>query len=104
MPFELETAIPRGTGAHQLDQPMDSGPEARTAGREIGRKIAEQIGALPEMQREVFALRYYEDRSLAEIAALSRVSIGTVKTHLFRATRRIRKAVEALYGTRFPWS
>src|SRR5439155_896003 len=54
--------------------------------------------------QEVFALRYYEDRSLAEIAALSRVSIGTVKTHLFRATRRIRKAVEALYGTRFPWS
>jgi len=105
MPFELETAIPRGRGTNQVDQPMDSAdPEARAAGREIGRKIAEQIGALPEMQREVFALRYYEDRSLAEIAALFRVSTGTVKTHLFRATRRIRKAVEALHGTRFPWS
>src|SRR5437867_13306176 len=62
MPFEAETAIPRGRGASQVEQPMDSAdPEARAAGREIGRKIAEQIGALPEMQRAVFALRYYED-------------------------------------------
>ena len=54
------------------------------------------------MQREVFALRYYEDRSLAEIAALCRVTVGTVKTHLFRATQRIGRSLEALYGHRLP--
>ena len=78
-------------------------PEAHVAGREIARKIAEHIGTLPDMQRDVIALRYYEDRSLAEIAALLRVSVGTVKTHLFRATRRIRRSIEALYGTRLPF-
>ena len=50
------------------------------------------------------ALRYYEDRPLAEIAALFGVNIGTVKTHLFRATHRIRKALEAIYGPRLPIS
>jgi len=70
--------------------------------REIGRKIAELIRVLPAMQREVFALRYYDDRSLAEIAALCRVSVGTVKTHLFRATQRIGRSMEALYGHRLP--
>ena len=78
-------------------------PETHVAGREIARKIAEHIGTLPDMQRDVFALRYYEDRSLAEIAVLLRVSVGTVKTHLFRATRRVRQSIEALYGARFPF-
>ena len=103
-PLDLDVAAPSGGGANQLDDPVDfaADPEARCVGREIGRKIAEQVGTLPDMQRDVFALRYYEDRPLAEIAALFRVSIGTVKIHLFRATRRIRKAVEILYGTRLP--
>jgi RNA polymerase sigma-70 factor (ECF subfamily) len=78
------------------------GPEARAVRRELSRKIAELIRVLPGMQREVLALRYYEDRSLAEIAALCRVSVGTVKTHLFRATKRIGRSLEALYGHRLP--
>jgi len=89
-----------GQRPNPLETVVDSapGPEARAAGREIGRKIAELVHALPGMQREVFALRYYEDRSLAEIAALFRVNVGTVKTHLFRATQRIRSSLEVLYG------
>ena len=94
---ERPFVVPEGrlgtrTGASPLDTVADSapGPEALAAGREIGRKIAE--------------LRYYDDRSLAEIAALFRVNVGTVKTHLLRATRRIRKSLEALYGPRLPWS
>ncbi len=93
-----------GRAVSPLEMAVDSspGPEARAIGREIGRKIAELIRVLPGMQREVFALRYYDDRSLAEIAALCRVSVGTVKTHLFRATQRIGRSMEALYGHRLP--
>src|SRR2546426_1600211 len=93
-----------GRAVSPLEMAVDSspGPEARAIGREIGRKIAELIRVLPGMQREVFALRYYDDRSLAEIAALCRVSVGTVKPHLFRATQRIGRSMEALYGHRLP--
>jgi len=95
-----------GKGASVLERAVDPGPdlEAQAVGREIARKIAEQLGGLADMQREVFALRYYEDRPLAEIAALFGVNIGTVKTHLFRATQHIRKALEAVYGPRLPIS
>ena len=91
-------------GACPLDEVVDAspGPESRAAGREIARRIAEQVRRLPGMQREVFTLRYYDDRSLAEIAALFRVDVGTIKTHLFRATHRIRRSLEALYGQRLP--
>jgi len=93
-----------GRDPSPIETAVDSspGPETRAAGREIGRKIAELIHVLPGMQREVFALRYYDDRSLAEIAALCRVTVGTVKTHLFRATQRIGRSLEALYGHRLP--
>src|SRR5256885_12837092 len=93
-----------GRGVSPLEMAVDSspGPEARAIGREIGRKIAELIRVLPGMQREVFALRYYDGRSLAEIAPLCRVSVGTVKTHLFRATQRIGRSMEELYGHRLP--
>ncbi len=87
-----------------LDRAADPGPDPERAalGREIGRRVAALMAELPNMQREVFALRYYEDRPLAEIAELFRVDVGTIKTHLFRATHRVRKSLEALYGERFP--
>lgn len=87
-----------------LESAVDSrpDPETRMLARDAGRRVAALMAELPEKQREVFALRYYEDRSLAEIAALFRVDVGTVKTHLFRATHRVRRSLEALYGKRFP--
>jgi RNA polymerase sigma-70 factor (ECF subfamily) len=78
-------------------------PESALLAREAGRKIAELASRLPAKQREVFSLRYYEDRPLAEIAALFGVDVGTVKTHLFRATHRMRRSLEELYGNRLPF-
>ena len=99
-----ESATHDGRAPGPLDAAVDPspGPEARALGREVGRKIAEQICLLSDMQREVFALRYYQDRPLTEIAALFGVDVGTIKTHLFRASRRIRRSLEALYGPRLP--
>src|SRR5437773_923011 len=39
----------------------------------------------------------------AWIAALFGVDVGTIKTHLSRASRRIRRSLEALYGPRLPF-
>jgi RNA polymerase sigma-70 factor (ECF subfamily) len=101
----VEARLRTTDGGSPLDTAVDPtpDPETRLASRELGRKIAELSRALPDMQRDVFALRYYDNRSLAEIAAVFRVEIGTVKTHLFRATRRMRTSLEALYGKRLPF-
>jgi RNA polymerase sigma-70 factor, ECF subfamily len=48
------------------------------------------VRSLPEQQRTVFLLRFGEEMSLAEIAETLRVSVGSVKSQLSRATARVR--------------
>lgn len=52
------------------------------------------VAALDDPYREVVALRFFGDRSLAEIADLTGRPLGTVKTHLHRGLARLRQAVE----------
>jgi RNA polymerase sigma factor (sigma-70 family) len=53
-----------------------------------------EISLLPMRQREVFALRFFVGMDLEGIATALGVDVGTVKTHLHRAVRRVRVAVE----------
>ena len=49
---------------------------------------------LPERQRTVFLLRFVEDMDLLEIAEVTGMKEGTVKTHLFRALQTVRARLE----------
>lgn len=51
---------------------------------ERGSEVLEAVRALPERQRQTIALRYWEDRSVNEIAAILGCGSETVKTHLKR--------------------
>jgi len=57
---------------------------------ELGRVIGEALATLGEDQRMVFVLREYEDLGYGEIAAITGVSEGTVKSRLFRAKESLR--------------
>jgi RNA polymerase sigma-70 factor (ECF subfamily) len=53
------------------------------------------VAELEEPYREVVALRFFGDLSLAEIAAVSGRPLGTVKTHLHRGLGRLRASLAA---------
>jgi len=57
---------------------------------ELRKVIFRAVDRLPKGQRKVFILRHYEGLSLKDIAETLNCSLGTVKAHLFRATRRLR--------------
>ncbi len=58
---------------------------------ELGRRIGEALATLGEDQRMVFVLREYEDLDYREIAEITGVSEGTVKSRLFRAKEVLRQ-------------
>lgn len=61
-----------------------------TAREELG-AVWSALDRLPERQRTVFVLRFVDDLSLEQIAAALGTTVGTVKTHLFRATATLRQ-------------
>ena len=64
-------------------------PAAR-ARDEIRRRVAAAFAELPAAQRETCSLRLLGDLSVEEIARITRVSPGTVKSRLFYGLRRLR--------------
>jgi RNA polymerase sigma-70 factor (ECF subfamily) len=69
-----------------------SDPEHQAGLHEQAAVLARALDDLPARQRTVLVLRYLEGRSVAEIAEALGVGPGTVKTHLVRAVRRVRRA------------
>ncbi len=51
--------------------------------------VAGAVRRLPGSQRAAIVLHYYEDRPVAEIAAILGCSVPTAKVHLFRGRRRL---------------
>jgi RNA polymerase sigma-70 factor (ECF subfamily) len=69
-------------------------PEQMAAGKQQVEQIWKVAGRLSGKQRTVFLLRFVEDMELLEIAAVTGMKEGTVKTHLFRALKSVRVAIE----------
>ncbi len=75
-------------------------PAAHAIAAERSEAVRRAVARLDEPYREVVALRFFGDRSLAEIADESGRPLGTVKTHLHRGMQRLRGllAAEGLDG------
>jgi len=56
--------------------------------------IRRAVARLADPYREVVALRFFGELSLAEIATVTHRPLGTVKTHLRRGLERLRRDVE----------
>ena len=80
-----------------LASPGDPNAEDQVFARQIAERIGRAVARLSLRQRAAFTLRHYEDRSMAEIAEILGLDVGTVKVHLFRATEKLREELHDLY-------
>lgn len=72
-------------------------PRSRAEGREELAILHERLGDLEPEWREVIVLRYFEELSYEEIAAVLEVPLGTVKSRINRARRLLREAMEDVF-------
>lgn len=64
---------------------------------DVSGAVQSAIAALPLLQREVIVLFEFQGLSLEEVAAVACCDAGTVKSRLYRARERLRRAL-APYG------
>jgi RNA polymerase sigma-70 factor (ECF subfamily) len=65
--------------------------------RETAAAVRRILAALPEAQRDVFLLCEYEGLTYPEIAAVLGRPLGTVKSQMFYAVRRVKAGLEELW-------
>jgi RNA polymerase sigma-70 factor (ECF subfamily) len=73
---------------NDLDFP-DHTQSNKLENKELEEKFLEVLASLPEKQREVFSLRYFEDLSFNEISEMLGTSVGGLKANYFHAVRKI---------------
>lgn len=82
----------------------ESGPESDRPDEQYERReekalVEEAIRRLPEKQRAVFVLRFYDQLSYEEIAEILNTSVGGLKANFFHAMRKIEEYVKSVHGS-----
>jgi len=72
--------------------------ETATADDEVARCLHAAIEALPPLQRTLLTLYHLDEVPIAEIARITGLAEGTIKSHLFRSRKRLREALEPRIG------
>ena len=69
----------------------DPTPEQRLVSRERATEITAAVDSLPDRQRTVFTLCHVAEQTTAEVSQAHGLSEATVRVHLFRAVRKLRR-------------
>jgi RNA polymerase sigma-70 factor (sigma-E family) len=87
------------------EYPTEELPEAPAVGEhdamrgtELRAVLWQALARLPEHQRTMLVLRYYEGRTDPEIADILNISVGTVKSSIWRSLRRLREDEVLAFG------
>ena len=66
-------------------------PEDQLLAKERRERLAAALAKLPDRQRSVFMLSHYEGCTSREVSAITGLNESTVRVHLFRAIRKLRR-------------
>jgi len=72
---------------HELEEKLDQQP--LIDGEEIEIKLQKAILSLPEKQRLVFNMKYFDEMKFSEIAAITETSEGALKANYHHARKKI---------------
>jgi RNA polymerase sigma-70 factor (ECF subfamily) len=94
----LRWALPMSAQPHAAPPPepaaQQPSPEDRLMSSERAQQITSAVEQLPDRQRLVFTLCHIAEHTTSEVSEALGLSEATVRVHLFRAVRKLRKLLE----------
>lgn len=63
-------------------------------------RVREVLSKLEDMDRQIIILRYFEEMSSQEVAAILGIKDGALRVRTFRVMQKMKDIFEALYGKR----
>lgn len=95
LPLSLDAPRSLAEGEMDWDIPDDEpGPEEALSTQEFYQQLQRAIAGLPEAFRVTIVLREIEGLSYEEIAEMTKVSLGTVKSRIARARHRLQTQLQ----------
>ncbi len=93
MHVSTDSSVDQPAVEPESDQPS---PESRLADAQTREQIENALKLLPEQARVVFILRELEGLSYEEIADATNTKLGTVRSRLFHARKRLKEILQPL--------
>jgi RNA polymerase sigma factor (sigma-70 family) len=62
--------------------------------QETRREIIASLGELPEVQKDIITLRFFQDLKLQDIADALSLPLGSVKTHLYKGLTKLKEKLQ----------
>ncbi len=91
--LEAEADESRQVGSGEEQEPV-----AAIQGRETEKIVWDAVERLPRLWAMAIILYYREEKSIIDIAKIMRTKENTIKTYLFRARGRLKKALAPAFG------
>jgi RNA polymerase sigma-70 factor (ECF subfamily) len=90
-PASVEDEILDVASAGFSESPASPDPARAAENRLLSAQVEKALQKVSPRERTVFLLRHYNDLMLDEIAETMQISVGSVKSYLFRCLRKLQK-------------
>lgn len=91
----INTVIELDSASSILEKKIDE--DAHFNGNELQRELHKAIQRLPDKQRIVFSLRYFDEMKYDDISEITGTSVGALKASYHHACTKIRQELEKLF-------
>jgi RNA polymerase sigma-70 factor, ECF subfamily len=90
--------VPAAEDGEEWSVAPGPGADQAALGALVAGQVRDALGRLPNEQREALALAYYGGYTQREVATLTGVPLGTVKSRMFTGVQRLRSVLGPLLG------
>lgn len=90
--------VPAAEDGAEWNAPPGPGADEDAIGAVVAGHVRDALGRLPAEQRQALALAYYGGYTQREVAAMTGVPLGTVKSRMFNGVTRLRNLLGSAVG------